>query len=276
MREPLLNRSYISIGGVGGSGTRLVASLLISSGLQIGRDINASNDTLSFTLFFKDRAILTASEDEFDRRLTIFLKHLNAVQLSAHDLEFAGSLSIKDRVQHPADWLAERVRRLKCPPSIPVSNAFLGWKEPNTHVIVERLLGVLPSMKYIHVVRHGIDMAYSSNQNQVQFWDIAIPAGTLITPEQSLGWWCKVQKRILSLRDRYPERILILRFEDLLRSPEDIVKQLLEFCEADPRLMNLGDITSRVQSERVTARGYGELRLDVKIEQIEILRAFGY
>lgn len=276
MEDQLFQRPYISIGGVGGSGTRLVAALLINSGLNIGRDVNVSNDTLSFTLFFKERTILNAPKDEFERRLNVFLKFLNGHGLSQSDIEFADALSKSDRVQHGADWLAERVRQLTCPPTQPLANVALGWKEPNTHMVVERLLCTLPAMKYIHVVRHGVEMAYSNNQNQIQFWNGNELTGSQATPEKSLDWWCKVQYHIKDVRERHPDRIFILRFEDLLLNPRRAIEALLKFCEIKVSPDNLANLTGLVQSDRTTPRDYRQERLHIRRDQLEILRAFGY
>jgi hypothetical protein len=47
-----------------------------------------------------------------------------------------------------------------------------GWKEPNTYIILEKLNEYYPNMKYIHLIRNGLDMAFSENQNQVKLWDL--------------------------------------------------------------------------------------------------------
>ena len=43
----------IAVGGVGGSGTRVVANFLEMLGFDMGSDINESLDNLTFTLLFK-------------------------------------------------------------------------------------------------------------------------------------------------------------------------------------------------------------------------------
>jgi len=55
----------IAIGGVGGSGTRLVAGALAAAGYFIGYDLNEASDNLTFSLLFVRREILDASDDEF-------------------------------------------------------------------------------------------------------------------------------------------------------------------------------------------------------------------
>jgi hypothetical protein len=46
-------------------------------------------------------------------------------------------------------------------PSVDAPISMWGWKEPNTHVVLDRLWAELPRLKYVHVRRHGLDMAFS-------------------------------------------------------------------------------------------------------------------
>ena len=78
----------------------------------------------------------------------------------------------------------------------------MGWKEPNTHIILEKLLIRYPMMKYIHVIRNGLDMAFSTNHNQVLLW-----GGKLLKDSDfnnihyaSLKYWCIFHKKIRKLK----------------------------------------------------------------------------
>ena len=62
----------IAVGGVGGSGTRLVARLLRDLGFFLGADLNESEDTLWFTHLFKRREVLDLSEGQFSELVSIF------------------------------------------------------------------------------------------------------------------------------------------------------------------------------------------------------------
>ena len=54
----------VIVGGIGGSGTRLIAMILASLGLNIGNDLNEAYDNLTFTLLFKRQNILEISDNE--------------------------------------------------------------------------------------------------------------------------------------------------------------------------------------------------------------------
>lgn len=274
VNNPITQEHYITVGGVGGSGTRLVANLLMRGGVQLGGDLNVSNDTLTYTLLFKDRSILTAPDDNFNKRVSILLRYLNGLQISLDDISFADVLSRVSRSQHPTEWLLERVNQLSSPWRTS-SKTLLGWKEPNTHMVLERLLSSLPNMKYIHVVRHGVDMAFSSNQNQLKFWSLDDPFSE-VTPQQSFEWWCRVQTKVSTLIKSHPTRIYILRFEDLLLTPRKIVESLFNFCNIVASQDDLNDIVHLVQPNLVTQRNEKYTGLHISNQQEQLLRDFEY
>ncbi len=121
-----------------------------------------------------------------------------------------------------------------------------GWKEPNTHIVIDRLLKVTPTIKYVHVVRNGLDMAYSANQNQLQLWGPHfIGKECEVSPYYSLRYWCVVHKRVLTLGKSMGSHFLFLNFDQLCQNPEDGVRKLLEFLEMDipdSRVNNLVDL----------------------------------
>ena len=66
-------------------------------------------------------------------------------------------------------WVEHRVNRiLETGQQAPVER--WAWKEPNTHIVADLILQLSEHVKYIHVVRNGLDMAWSRNQNQLKFW----------------------------------------------------------------------------------------------------------
>jgi hypothetical protein len=61
-----------AVGGIGGSGTRLIAGLLREVGFDIGPDLNESLDNLTFTLLFKWRAMGDLDDARFADLWRIF------------------------------------------------------------------------------------------------------------------------------------------------------------------------------------------------------------
>ncbi|MGJ4804181.1 sulfotransferase family protein [Luteimonas sp. SDU82] len=229
-------RAPVAIGGVGGSGTRVVAELIDNLGIHIGTDLNDASDTLWFTLLFKREEVLDCSEADFDALTNIFVAGLTqGAPLLPAAASLVRSLAARERAQHPARWLEARAVSLIEASRRPAQGRRWGWKEPNTHIVIERLWQRLPELRYIHVVRNGVQMASSSNQNQLRLWGPRVlgedgPA----TPGRSLAYWCRVHRRMQDLLARNPERMLWLDFDSLCRDPEDTVARLGRFLGYPP------------------------------------------
>ncbi len=228
----------VSIGGVGGSGTRLIAQILRELGYYIGNDLNISNDNLLFTLIYKRQNILVSTETEFDSVTNLFCKIMGSDQeLNTEELHLLDKLSSENRVLHTREWLKERVKNIRHGSS----DTKWGWKEPNTHVVIERLFTRLDTLKFIYVYRNGMDMAYSSNQNQLRLWgNIFLNTESLIiSPENSLKYWCEVHRRMLKLKEIYPDRILMFDFDTFCIRPDDFLPKLTKFIGTDSPDMNI-------------------------------------
>ena len=103
----------VVIGGIGGSGTRLIAQCLKELGYLMGADLNPAYDNLWFTLLFKRVEILSSSEREFDELLEILLSGMaGAGEFTPYQINLINSLASKDRDQHPASWLRKRAKTL--------------------------------------------------------------------------------------------------------------------------------------------------------------------
>ena len=113
-----------------------------------------------------------------------------------------------------------------------------GFKEPNTHIILERLVKFYPNMKYIHVIRNGLDMAFSSNQNQVKLWGHMYLSKSDLSNIHyaSLKYWCIVHKKILKIGNKMgPNRFLLINFDKMCLKPNKWLKKICKFLNIDVR-----------------------------------------
>lgn len=227
----------VAIGGVGGSGTRLVAELLRSLGFHLGSDLNTASDTLWFTLLFKRLEILQCSDEEFDCLTQALVSGLRGGQpLGTATVALVRQLAGHDRPQHDAAWLRQRAESLLAATNQSARPGRWGWKEPNTHVVIERLWQRLPDLRYVHVVRNGLDMAFSSNQNQLQLWGPRLlDSDGPVTPARSLSYWCRVHERANALLSANPDRMYWLDYDAFCSTPRRESAQLCEFlgCRFD-------------------------------------------
>ena len=164
------NLPPVAIGGVGGSGTRLFAQILKKLNFYIGSDINDANDNLWFTLLFKRTEITSVSKQEFEELVRIFVSTMTGDStLTKSQIKLIDSLALSNRTQHDTKWLKARATSIQSGQHPPTQIKDWGWKEPNTCLVINRLQMFMPDIKYIHVIRNGLDMAHSTNQNQLNF-----------------------------------------------------------------------------------------------------------
>ena len=210
----------VAIGGVGGSGTRVGAALLRQLGYYIGGDLNGASDNLWFTLLFKDPAILQLDQPGFEARARIFWARMSGARApDVAECELVTALAAHARFEHSRDWLSVRARTLLARRRRLAARRW-GWKEPNTALVVGRLLQFDAQLRYIHFVRHPLAMALSNNQNQLRNWGVALlGAGAQATPRGSLAFWCAAHRITAAALSRHPDRTLILDFDDLCARP---------------------------------------------------------
>lgn len=265
----------IAIGGVGGSGTRLVAELVRALGVHTGDDLNSASDTLCFTLLFKLRDAPDWPDARFDASVSALRAGLRRGRPLDDALrERVSELSAGDRPGHPVRWLQDRARRLFESAAAPAHGRRWGWKEPNTHIIIDRLWRYLPELRYVHVVRHGVDMAFSRNQNQVRLWGPAI-LGTdaPLTPQRSLAYWCNTQRRAQRLLADNPHRMFWLDYDALCARPVEEMQKLCTFLGAD-----IGDALPLLPDVRPpgTSRHANEDLSVFADEDLDYVRSLGY
>ncbi|HEY0660642.1 MAG TPA: sulfotransferase [Lysobacter sp.] len=247
----------VAVGGVGGSGTRLVAQLLRAAGIHTGDDLNAASDTLWFTLLFKRVEILQCDDAQFDLLVQVLVDALCGGAPIAPAMEsMVRGLSREERPQHSAHWLQQRAESLIAATRQPRSTGNWGWKEPNTHIVIERLWQRLPELRYVHVVRHGVDMAFSRNQNQLRLWGPhVLGEDGPITPSRSLAYWCRVHQRMQDLLAANSHRMYWLDYDALCRAPLIEAGRLCRFlgCEVDLMVPMLEQIRAAEEPRRATA-----------------------
>ncbi len=236
----------VAVGGIGGSGTRLVAQMLSASGYFLGADLNEASDNLWFTLLFKRPDILACTDREYADLCEIFVKGMvGGGEFIGDEREIVQRLAATGRDQHDAKWLQERADTLLSHHMPRDADERWGWKEPNTHVVLDRLIRAFRGMQYIFVSRHGLDMAVSSNQNQPQLWGPTFLGEPFAaTPRYSLRYWCFMHRRVMAIGEEMGERFLFLKYDDLCRDQSPELARLCRFVGvSEPtvpqRLLNL-------------------------------------
>ena len=227
----------VAIGGVGGGGTRVVATFLRMLGYYLGDDINDEMDNLWFTLLFKRRSILVESESDFRNLVSLFFSRMSGTTvLTERERARIFLLAEQERLQHPREWLIDRAYSFLNGKTSKRSGQPWCWKEPNTHIVIDRIFAFHPDLRYIHVFRHPLDMAVSNNQNQLENWGpIFLNRDVTIEPRLSLSYWCAAHRRIINFVRSRPERTMMIEFDALCVTPDPHCMKIAQFLGAELR-----------------------------------------
>jgi Sulfotransferase family len=218
----------VAIGGLGGSGTRAVAEVFKNLGFYIGDDLNGALDNLWFTLLFKRRSILLESDANIALLYDIFRAKMSGIDIAPRQEGIVHALATHDRIQHDQPWLMKRAETFMSSGSSRHQNQAWAWKEPNTHISIDRLLRLDPELSYIHVVRDPKYMVISKNMNQLINWGpVFFSRDDAVTAERALFYWCKAHQRIIDIEKQFPNRISFLNYDDFCVDPAQLISPLL-------------------------------------------------
>lgn len=280
----------VAIGGVGGSGTRVFAEILSGLGFYIGDCLNKSLDNLWFTLLFKRPYWFSRNreknEKEIYRAIRLFNKAMTmGLALTADQDEIIYVQNTGEEISsYPRNMGANHLQAeniLKSRPPEPSRYIGWGWKEPNTHVFLKYLATFFPNFSYIHVLRHGLDMAYSTNRQQLLNWGtlygLTVKNKKRVTPQNLLRYWVEANNHAVEVgRTMLGERFLVIRLEDLCRYPKASTKTMASFVgvKVDPKELHE---LSRLPVLPVSSGRYRSHDLSVfPTEDIEAVRSFGF
>lgn len=236
----------ILIGGVGGSGTRVVAEIVQKANIFIGNELNNSLDNMTLAAKFP---ILRDS-----------IQNHNAlakeIEISALIATFADDILTQITAEHHyCAW---------------------GWKIPANFIALAYFITAYPQMKYIHVIRHGLDMAFSSNRNQLYNWGEYFGVDLQQHPiKAALDYWLKANQFAISQGSALlGDNFLLVNFDTLCQQPLATVQQLLQFLQVDNR--DLSTITQFIIIPDTTHR---YLKEDIRLfneHELNSVRELGF
>jgi hypothetical protein len=293
MQEDYKQNGPVVIGGIGGSGTRVVAEIVSEFGFYLGTDLNESLDNLWYTLLFKrpkwyytnhtsEKEIYTGlglltkvmlKEGYFSLPEWRFLIHA-VVQMSREGHNHLGS--------GRGRWPFIRMWRMLVASQQEQSRYVgWGWKEPNAHLLIRSLAGYFKQSKYIHTMRHGLDMAFSKNQQQLFNWGhlygVDRPKSASEIPVASYRYWVRANQRALEAgAELGREQFLLLNFDRLCRSPESEIQAIVSFLGVNPT-QEAREKVSRILRQPPTMGRYRDHDLSqFGSDELSALQTFGF
>lgn len=285
-KPPSYHSPPVAIGGMGGSGTRLIAEIMQQLGFYMGSYLNPAIDNLWFTLLFKRHSLwpLEAHQADIKTSIDIFLKAMTCqnVQWNNQEKEYIQKLALEPRPPIANETLQSCALSLlnleKDTDTQPKHHLHWGWKEPNTHIVLPALLKHIPQMRYIHVMRHGLDMAYSRNQNQLQFWgqQLLPHQNTAITPSNALSYWCEIHRNISKTGSSMGGRFLLLDYDQFCKNPKQGVAKLVQFLNLSVNDKTLRHICTLVKLPKSIGRYKQQPVIAINKHDRQTLQDMGY
>ena len=243
--------------GTGGSGTRVVAQLVQSAGLDMGWDLNRALDSRAVAAFY-------------DRGLNPYLAASGWVQPPTG---FGGALPANGEPEGMAaafGQVMERHRGSLCSPR-------WGWKGPRSMYVPPFLHRCFPDLRVIHVVRDGRDMAYSANQNQLRKhgpWVLDEFEQQWAPARQSMRLWAHMNLAAARYAERHlGANAIVIRYEDLCTRGE-AARAVTRFA-GGPAATSSVEIHPSASIGRYRQHDPAELR-QLLAAGAEALRYFGY
>ena len=283
---PLSDAAPIAVGGIGGSGTRLIARLLVELGYDMGSDLNDSLDDLGFTALFKRIELwpLDANLQKLEQALSVYLtaRGFPTPEDISREVQRRRAEKLITDIAATSQWrevgaIEDRITTLS---DIKAPGQSWGWKEPNTVMVLPYLLHALPALKYIHVLRDGRDMAFSSNKNQLRLWGGQILGRTIDpdSPQDAFDYWCTVHEGLLGLQERHGSRVLLIKLESLVASPKESLDKLLPFLgtTATAAANHKATLSSLISRPDSITRYRDRPPLDMTKSQVELMQRLGY
>jgi hypothetical protein len=284
----------VAIGGIGGSGTRVVAEILRESGFYLGADVNSKLDNLWFTLLLKRPSIFknkNTLQKKIFTGISIFDKVMKGnSNLTWREYEFLiaaiAEISVLGHDYLRSDqglWPFRRALSMfQAKKNISSDSIGWGWKEPNTHIFIEYINKYFSRLRYIHVIRHGLDMAYSDNQAQLYNWGslfgVEKPRMKKDIPLASLEYWIKANQKAIWLgKNVLKERFLMINFDHLCETPKIEVDKIFTFLGYQINDIDLYNKVCRIPRKPLSVGRYKKFDVTCFPEQrLEEIRRLGF
>lgn len=273
----------VAVGALGGSGTRVVAEILIKLGIFIGNDLNVPNDNLLYTRLFKNVDwYKNSTPRDRDLRHLIFEKCMNGIPLTFKEkIELFKASKSNVFQKNSINYYRNIFFRNQFQSN--KSNSNWGWKEPNSHIYMKDIHRSFKEIKYIYVIRHGLDMAFSKNIQQLTNWgflhNITMHPSDVKSElaEKQLDYWIKSSENALLLGEKlFKNNFYVLNYQKLITNPFDEIKNLISFLGMQTSEELLNEVVKLPKVPKTEKRYKNEDLTIFSKAQIEKVKSFGF
>jgi hypothetical protein len=285
----------VVIGGLGGSGTRVVVEIMRRRRVFTGSNLNRAGDNKWFSLLCKlPRWDLDPDGPDgpaVRRSLQLLEKAMTGLLVPTRDERRAISEVVRRcsawaeqgdlRDDRTDEWLHDVADSLgHARVGVPKDAPLWGWKEPNSHLFVPHLRAYFGDrLRYVHVIRNGIYMAHSRNQTQLLRWgsQFGVEGDAPASPERSLDYWIASNKLAIEHGRAMPVgTFLLVNYDDLCASPREGVRRFVEFLGVETPEVDLEELVAVPKPARPLEVSLEQLQMEFGDERLAEVRALGF
>lgn len=265
-----------------------MAQVLSGLGLNLGSCLNDSLDNLWFTSLFKRPAWVRQQWASSQSEIPVALK------LFERAMSRGVSSSPSPKEKRVLESAAKDIRagRSAGGASLEALESLLGsadpgglrWacKEPNCHIILEEIASTFRGVRYLLVVRHGLDMAFSRNTQQVRNWSwvYGLPeaeAQGSLDPRSVFEYWAKANQRALSLgRSLLGDRFHVVNLESLCQNPGEEILKIARWADLQTTPERIATLSVLPVMPASMGRYRSNALWDLPPSDRAVLKLFGY
>lgn len=225
----------IVIGGLGGSGTSIVAEIVRGMGFYMGDVRDHTLDNRDFSNLFVTRESLGWDDHVFETTWKYFR----------------------------AGLLAQNAEHV-------------GFKEPSSHIHLDRILKFQADVKFIYVVRNGLDMIFSDNVGQYRMWGKYITGDSELSPRNLLKYWRWATERAIHIGQRMRGNFLLIDYDVLSYYPLSTVTSISTFCGMKLNSRETNHLANKVFINPNIGRWREHYPFDVDESDLEFMRDHGF
>jgi Sulfotransferase family len=279
----------IVTGGVGGSGTRAVVEVMRRLNIYTGTELNKAGDNLWFSLLCKlprwnvhETSSIMRSFELLEQAMQGMLaptrkdrKVIAEIVDRCTAWTRQGDLS-DDRSEA---WLQKVSASLLQSKPVPEGARGWGWKEPNSHLFLAHLQTHFGDrLRYVHVIRNGVYMAYSANQSQVRRWGTQFDIEADIDPPvASLDYWIRSNELAIDRgRAMKPGSFFLVNHDHLCESPREEVTRLVDFLGIRTSQEELEELIALPQPPKPVGISHQRMITEFGEERLARVRALGF
>ncbi|WP_376695245.1 sulfotransferase family protein [Wenzhouxiangella sp. EGI_FJ10305] len=202
--------------GRGGSGTRLLADLLLGCDVFLGNSLNGSKDSIEWVDLIYELSIKSLHAKNKNPE-SFWIEELR--ERARNILEQAGVY----KSLHANGW---------------------GWKLPESMLVLETLIEAFPNARVIHLTRHPVSSSFRRT-HMTSRMNNPVGRATLLRAYSDLDWqedpatdsdyrrnlasWKFQMEKVRELRPKLANRYLQVRYEDLCSNPYKAREEIVDF-----------------------------------------------